>query len=220
MIGPRKSLRYGVSWKCIAASWKLLPCSRGAERRRCHDRHGSPALVPSLPAAERLGRARAAASGRHGNDPADRTRRACRRPFPASGRGDPRHAEPAQPRLPTGDGRAHRKGRRLCRGRFLVVAPDHVQLREPPDAGAGRGDRRAPLRRDGEGRLHRRGGVPLSPQPAGRRALRRRCGAGPACRGRRGCSRHPPDAVAGALPGRRLWRGSAQRRPAAVPAGD
>ena len=79
-----------------------------------------------------------------------------------------------------------------------------------------RGDRRAGLRRDGEGRLRLRGGIPLRASRRRRRRVRESGRDGPA-RARRGASRrHRHHAAAGPLRARRLRVRAGVARPAAL----
>ena len=81
-----------------------------------------------------------------------------RRPSRAKDAADPhpRHAQPAQPRLPARHGGPGRDAR-TRRRQLLVVARGDVPLRAVDDAGRCRGGGRAALRRDAGGRLPRVG---------------------------------------------------------------
>ena len=86
------------------------------------------------------------------------------------------------------------------------------------DADAVRGDRRAGVRRDAEGRIHGRRRVSLpAPRPAGQ-TLRRSGRDGAADRGGRGRGRDRAHAAAGLLRAWRLRRSAARPRPAPFPA--
>ena len=168
--------------------------------------------APTAPAARGLGPRRAGRSLDGRASPRSRPAR----PQPgdqrlAGARAAAGDAEPAQPRLPAGDG-GHDRAPRAGRRQLLDLARAHVPLPRRADARRRRGDRGARLRRDAGGRLRQRRRVPLPAPPARRRALRRsgRARASHRRRGRR--DRHRPDAAAGALQLRR------RRRPRRSPA--
>ena len=156
-----------------------------------------------------LGGDRAAAGRlRRGGQAGDRRRRHHRRPGRrrAGGRRarprrrPARHAEPAQPRVPAGDG-GPRRAPRAGRGFVLVLAHGDVPL--PRADRPGRAARhRIAVRRDARGRLHRGRRVPLPASPGRWERLRRPGGAVLGDPGGAAGERHRPDPSAGAVHGR------------------
>ena len=112
-------------------------------------------------------------------------------------------------------GRTGRKSRRTGR-QLLDVAPGDVCVPRSCRCGFVRGDRRAGVRRDDEGRLHGRRRVPLRPPRRGRQAVRRPGRARVAHRVGRADRRARAHAAAGVLRACGLRRHRRHRGPAPV----